>query len=166
MVHSISILFQGYEGVADDYFDDILKDDIIKLDGSSLLSSDLPANDTLNNDFTGFKFDQPNESFPAPTLPFQGTAPRRIRLKIHTRIRPVNPLPFHGTAPRRIRMKWQPIDNTISCIRDGMYCVVADSADFPRHLLTTVSDVTVNHGWVMVPVVLLLLAVLLAAPVT
>lgn len=159
--------FQGYEGAVDDYFDDILNDDIIKLDKSS----DLPEKNILNDDLMGFKLEQPNESFPPPTLPSQGTAPRRIRLNSHQGFRLVNPLPFQGTTPRRIRMKWQHIDNPVnsvgaSCFRDDMYCVVAHSAGFSRHLITTMSDVTVNHRRVMVLVVVLVLVVFLAAPLT
>lgn len=158
---------KGYEGAVDDYFNDILNDDIIKLDNSS----DLPGKRILNDDFKGFKFEQPNESFPPPPLPFQGTASRRIRLNSPQRIRLVNPLPFQGTAPRRIRMKWQHMDNPVnpveaSCIRDDMYCVVADLAHFPLHLITTMSDVMVNHCRVMVLVVLTLLVVFLVAPLT
>ncbi|WOG95695.1 hypothetical protein DCAR_0415022 [Daucus carota subsp. sativus] len=142
-------------------FADMLNDDIMMLDDSSFANH--LGNDMLNEEFMDYKFEQPKESFPSATLAtptLQETSPPIIIIRSRKGNKPRNPLPFQGTAPRRIRMKCQYMDEPsveASGIRDEMYQNVAESAEFPRCLLTTVLDITVNHRHVTVFVVLFLL---------
>ena len=155
------IQFQCTEGATENSFADMLNDDIMMLDDSSFANH--LGNDMLNEEFMDYKFEQPKESFPPATLAtptLQETSPPIIIIRSRKGNKPRNPLPFQGTAPRRIRMKCQYMDEPsveASGIRDEMYHNVAESAEFPRCLLTTVLDITVNHRHVTVFVVLFLL---------
>lgn len=65
----------------DDFYAEILKDDIIKLDESPM--SDTPNMSPLfaNNSVAEQKYEEPVEAIVSQSIPLQGTASRRIRLR-------------------------------------------------------------------------------------
>ncbi|XP_074369704.1 NAC domain-containing protein 40-like isoform X2 [Apium graveolens] len=148
---------KGHKSVTDDCFADMFKDDFMMLDESSFANF-------LGDDYMDFKSEQPAESLPPATLATptsQETEPAIIKIRSRQKDKPVKPpLPFQGTAPRRIRMKLQHLDKPsaeTSSIRGKLYHNVALSAEFPQGFITRILDVTVNHRRLTVLVFLVLL---------
>lgn len=159
------IRFQGHKGVTDDCFLDMLKDDVMMLDESSF--ANFLGDDLMNDDLMDFKSEQPTESLPPATVAtpiLQGTSRPIIQIRSRQRDEPIKPLPFQGTAPRRIRMKLQHLDKPsveASCVRDELYHHnVALSAKFQQCFITRMPDVTVNHRRLTILVRLIVLVVL------
>ncbi|XP_057956577.1 NAC domain-containing protein 40-like [Malania oleifera] len=73
--------YQKDDGNEDDCYAEILKDDIVKLDESSLPTSDL-FRIVANKSEADRKSKQPMQTRISQVQPFQGTASRRIRLKL------------------------------------------------------------------------------------
>ncbi|XP_071931515.1 NAC domain-containing protein 60-like [Coffea arabica] len=68
------------DSIEEDYFADIMKDDIIQLDDSAIYASPQQLQAVAPDPESQNKSKQPAEDAPSCSLPFQGTANRRLRL--------------------------------------------------------------------------------------